>query len=110
MRGGAVGYERAIGALQRARHKGIFLALLAAEIEAQVLAHLRIGIGNAVLVVLGGNQRQRIGLIAVFLEIEAGDLAENAGEAARNVSFLTYIGRLEQVPTDLGRRRRRHLL
>ena len=52
-RGGAVGHQRAVGALERTRHERVLLALGAAELEAEILAHLRIGIGDAVLVVLG---------------------------------------------------------
>ena len=53
-----------------------------AELEAEILAKLRIGILDAVPVVLGGDPRERLGAVAVALEIEAGDAPENAGEAA----------------------------
>jgi len=44
------------GALQGAGDKRILLAFGAAELVAKILAHLRIGIGDAVLVVLGRDQ------------------------------------------------------
>jgi len=49
-------------------------------------------------------------LIAPFLEIQARDLAENAGEATVDLSLFAHIGRLQQIASDLGRGRRRHLL
>jgi hypothetical protein len=61
-------------------------------------------------VVLGGDARERVGLIAPTLEVARGDLAENAGEAAVDIGFLAHIRCLEQVAPDLGSRRRRHLL
>ena len=102
-RRGAVGDQRAVGALQRAGDERVLLAFGAAELVAEILAHLRIGIGDAVLVVLGGDAGQRIGLVALALEIEPGDLAEYAGEAAVDVGLLAQIGRLQQVAADLGR-------
>ena len=106
----AVRDERAIGALQRAGDEGVLVALRAAEFEAEILAHLRIRVADAVLVVLGGDHRERVGLVAVALEIEARDLAEDAGEARRRVAVLRQVGGLQEVPADLGPGRRRHLL
>ena len=103
-RGRAVGDRRAIGALERTGDARILLALGAAELVAEILADLRIGIGDAVLVVLGRDQRQRIRLVAVFLEIARGDLAEDAGEAALDLGLLAHVGRLEQVAADVGGR------
>src|SRR5439155_453555 len=80
--GGAVGDKRAVRALERPCHARILLALGAAELVAEIFANLGIGIGDAVLVVLGGNARKRVGLIAPTLEVARGDLAENTGEAA----------------------------
>ncbi len=90
-RGGAVGDERAIGALQRPGDEGILLALGAAEGEAEILAHLGVGVVDAVGVVLGGDLRQRVRLVAVTLEIGGGDLAEDAGEARRRVPVLGQV-------------------
>ena len=53
---------------------------------------------------------ERVGLVAPFLEIEPGDLAEDAGKAALDVGFFAHVGSLEQVAADLRPRRRRHLL
>ena len=106
----AVGDERAIGALERAGHERILVAFGAAEIESEILAQLRVRIGDAVLVILGRDAGQRVGLVAVFLEIKPGDLAEDAGEAAGDIGLLAHIGGLEQVLPDLGARGRRHLL
>ena len=69
-RGGAVGHQRAVGALERAGDERVLLALGAAEVVAEILAHLRVGIADAVLVVLGRDQRERVGLVAPALEIE----------------------------------------
>ena len=55
---------------------------------AEILAHLRIGIVDAVLVVLGGDHRQRVRLVAIALEIGLRDLAEDAGKTGRRVAVL----------------------
>src|SRR6185437_7901730 len=109
-RGGAIGDERAVGALQGTGDVGILLALGSAEVEAEVLAHLRIGVGDAVLVILGRDHRQRIGLVAIFLEIALRDLAEHAGEAADGVAVFRQIGCLQKILADLCARGARHLL
>src|SRR5205807_4317529 len=80
--GGAIRNQRAVRALERTRYARIFLALGAAELVAEVLANLGVGISDAILVVLGGDTRQRVGLVAPTLEVARGDLAENTGEAA----------------------------
>ena len=67
--GGAVGDQRAVGALQRAGDDRVLVGDGAAELVAQVLAQLRLGVGAAVLVVLGGDRGQRVGLVAVALEV-----------------------------------------
>src|SRR5262249_41168586 len=108
--GSAVGDQRTVGPFERTGDKRILVALTAAELVAEILADLRVGISDAVLVVLRSDQRQRIGLVAVFLEVRVGDLAEDAGEAAFDVGFLAYVGTLEQDPADVRTRRRRHLL
>ncbi len=109
-RGGAVGNERAISALERPGNERIFVALGAAEIIAEILAELRVRIANTVFVVLGGDAGERIRLIAPALEIQCGDLAEDAGEAAVDIGFFPHIGCLEQIASDLRGRRRGHLL
>ena len=105
----AVRHQRAVGALQRTGDEGIFFALLAAELVAEILAHLRIGIVDTVFVVLGGDHGERIGLVAVALEVGLRDLAEDAGETGRRLAILRQIGGLEQVLADLGAGRGRHL-
>ena len=107
---GAIGDERAIGPLQGSGHERVLVRFLPAEREAEILAHLRVRIADAVLVVLGGDHGERIGLVAVPLEVGGGDLAEDAGETARRVAVLRQVGGLEEVLADLGARRRRHLL
>ena len=108
-RGRAVRHERAVGALQRSRDERVLLALAAAELEAEILAQLRIRIADAVLVVLRRDHRERVGLVAVFLEIGIRDLAEDAREAALDVRLVLHVGGLEQVAADLRPRRRGHL-
>jgi hypothetical protein len=107
---GAIGDERAVGALERACHERVLVALAPAEIIAQVLAHLRERIANAVLVVLGRDASERVGLIAVFLKIERRNATEDAGETTFDIGLVAHVGRLEQILADLRRRRRRHLL
>ncbi len=109
-RRGAVRNQRAIGALQGSGHERVLLAFGAAEFIAKVLAQLGVGIGDAVLVVLGGDHRQRVGLVAVFLEIALRDLAEHAGETPGGVAVFRQIRRAQQVAADLGCGRAGHLL
>ncbi len=105
-----VGDQRTVRALQGAGDKGVLVAFGAAEIEAEILAHLGVGVFDAVLVVLGGDAGERVRLVAVFLEIALRDLAENAGKATRRIAVFRQVGRLQQVLADFRRRRRRHLL
>ena len=106
----AVGHQRAVGALERTGDERILLADVAAELEAQILAQLRVRIADAVLVVLRRDHGERVGLVAPALEIEPGDLAENPGEAALDVGLLAHVGGFQQVFSDLGAGRRGHLL
>jgi hypothetical protein len=87
----------------------ILLADVAAELVAEILAKLRVRIADAVLVVLRRDHRQRVGLVAPALEVESGDFAENAGEAAFDVGLLAHVGRFQQVFADFGTGRRGHL-
>jgi hypothetical protein len=107
---GAVGDQRAIGALERTRDIRVLVAFGAAELVAEILAHLRPGIVDPVLVVLGGDRRQAVGLVAVFLEVAVGDLAEDTGEARRGVAVLRQVGGAQQIGADLRPGRRGHLL
>ena len=50
---------------------------------------------------LCGNRRESIALIAVALKVALRDQPEDAGEAARDVRVLSHIGGLEQVLRDL---------
>jgi len=70
-----------------------FVGDIAAEFVAEIAAHLCHRVGDAILVVLRGDPRQRIGLVAVALEIFLGDLAEDAGEAALDLVLFLAIGR-----------------
>ena len=83
---------------------GFFSLTCAAELEAEVLAHLRIGIVDAVLVVLRRDRRQRVGLVAVALEIALGDAPEHAGETGGDVGFFLLVAGLQQDVADLARR------
>ena len=91
-RGGAVRHRRTIGALQRPGDERILLALGTAEVVAEILAYLREGIGYAIPVILRRDHRQRIRLVAVFLEVGLRDLAEHAGEAAGSIAILRQVG------------------
>ena len=102
-RGGAVGDERAIGALERAPgHKRIFVRDVAAEIIAQALLDLGQWIVCAVLVVLGRDLGQGIALIAVALKIILGNGAEHTGKAALDIGLFFYIRGAQQVFADSG--------
>src|SRR5438552_2767434 len=81
------GDDRAVGALERACAEGILLAFAAAELVAEVAPHLRVGIADAVLVVLGRDARERVRLVAMALEIKRGDLSKDAGKAALDVGL-----------------------
>ena len=50
--------------------------------------------------VLGGDGGQRVGLVAVALEVAGGDLAEHAGEAALDALLLVDIGAAQQRLAD----------
>ena len=50
---------------------GFFSRHVRQNVKAEVLAHLRVGVVDAVLVVLRRDRRQRIGLVAVALEVAA---------------------------------------
>jgi hypothetical protein len=63
---GAIGHQRAIGALQRSGHERISFPLLTGRTIAGN-PQLRAGIGDAVLVVLAAIIAS-VGLIAVFLK------------------------------------------
>ena len=108
--GGAVGNERAIGPLQRAGDDRVLVGNIAAEFEAEVAAHLRQRIGDAVLVVLGGDAGQGVGLVAVALEIFLRDLTEDAGEAAFDLVLLLAVTSAQQQVIDLGAGHLGHLL
>ena len=60
--------------------------------------------------VLRRDQGERIGLVAVALEVRGSDLAEHAGKAARRFPVLRQIGGFEEIARDLGVRRVGHLL
>src|SRR5690606_15378236 len=77
---------------------------------AEILAHLRVGIVDAVLVVLRSDVGERVRLVAMALEIAGGDLAEYAGKSCRGVAIFRKIGGLEKVLADLRSGGRRHLL
>src|SRR4029077_11427051 len=83
--------ERAIRALERPRHARIFFALGAAELIAQVLADLGVRIAHAIAMSLGGDARERVGLITPALEITRRDLTEDPGKAAVDIPLLAHV-------------------
>ena len=101
----------AIGALERAGNEGFFSDSVRQNFVAEILAHLALGVGDAVGVVLGRDHGERVGLVAMALEIASGDLTEHAGKAALDLAIppLGQIGSLEKIAADLLARRRRHL-
>jgi hypothetical protein len=58
-------------------------------------------VAGPVLVVLGRDPRQRIALVAVFLEIEIGDMAEDPGETLR-FCIIYFIGCAGMVCDSFG--------
>ena len=100
--GGAIGDRRAIGALQRARYEWIFFGLVAAEIIAQVFLEMGQFVDRSVGVVLGGDLRQRIGLVAIFLEIAIGDAGEDIDKRAVLAAFFFVVGGFGQNLADGG--------
>jgi hypothetical protein len=78
---------------------------VAAEVEAEVALHVRVRVVHAVGVVLGGDGRQRIRLVAEALEVAAGDAAEDAGKTRRVAAFFLHVGALDQRRGDSGVRR-----
>ena len=108
--GGAIGDQRAIGALQWRGYIGVLVAYLAAERIAEILAHLGVRIVHAIGMVLCRNRRQRVRLVAIGLEITLGDAAEHARKPGRDVALFLAIGRVEQNIAHHRTRRRRHLL
>jgi len=82
-----------IGALQRSRHERFFSLSERQTHSRNPCRSCRIGIGDAVLMVLGGDHRQRVGLVAVFLEIGLRDLARTPGKNTGGVAILRQIRR-----------------
>jgi hypothetical protein len=81
--GGTFGHQGAVRALQGPGHEGVLLRRRAAEVESEVAPHVGVGVGHAVVVVLGGDGRQRIGRVAIAPAVLGGDLPEHPGEARR---------------------------
>src|SRR5579862_7934419 len=107
--GRPIGNQRAIGALERAGNDRVLVGNRAAELVAKILLHLCQGIGDAVLVVFGGDPRQGVGLVAVALEIALRDLPENAGKTTFDGVFFLAIAGAEQNVADPGARHLAHL-
>ena len=95
-RRGAVGHRRAVGALQRACHERVLVRGRAAKLVGEFLLEVRIGILGAVLVRLHRDPGERIGLVAIALEVGRGDLAEDAGEARLDGGLLGHVRGLDQ--------------
>ena len=96
----AVGHRRAVGPLQRSRDDRVLVRGGAAELEAEILLEMRERVDRAVGVVLGGDPRQRIGPVAILLEIALGDPSEDRGETPVLAAFLLDVARLDQHFAD----------
>ena len=105
----AVRHQRAIGAAQRAGHQRVLVGNSVAEVEAEILAHVGIGVAHAVDVVFGRDHRQLFAAVAVALEIGLRDAPENAGKACVALLLLAVAGGQQNV-AHLRVGRRRHLL
>ena len=91
-RGGfTVGDQGTVGTLERAGDDRVLVRDVPAEFVADPCVAAPRG-GAAVLVVLGGDRGQRVGLVAVPLEVALRDLAEHAGEPALDPFLLVDIG------------------
>ena len=104
--GGPVRHQRAVGTPERPRHQRVLVRQCVAEIEAQILPHLGIGIFDAVAVVLGRDPGQFRAPVAVALEVVLGDPPEDAGEAAFDLGLLVAVARRQQDIGDGGDRKR----
>ena len=71
-RGSAVRHQRAVRALERAGHKGVFVGRVAAEIETEITAHVGKGVVHAVGVVLGGDGGERVGHVVRAARADVG--------------------------------------
>jgi len=87
----AVGHRRAVGTLERSGDERVLVRGVAAELVGELLLEVRIGILGAVPVRLDGDLGERVGLVAVALEIGRGDLAEDAGKARLDGGLLGDI-------------------
>src|SRR6185437_14882652 len=68
-RGGAVGHWRAVGALQRTGDERVLVRRRAAELVGEFLLEVGERVPGAVLVRLDGDLGERVGLVAVALEV-----------------------------------------
>ena len=93
---GPVGDQRAVGPPQRRRDIGVLVGHDVAELEAEVPAHLGVGVRDAVLVVLRGDAGKLLAAVAIALEIALGDPAEHAREAAIDVGLLLAVRGAQQ--------------
>ena len=107
---GAVRDQRAVGAPQRRRHIGVLLGNDVAELEAEVPAHLGVGVRDAILVVLRGDAGKLLAAVAVALEIALGNPPEHAREAAFDVGLLLPVRGAQEDIAGLGDGLGRHLL
>ncbi|MNX92536.1 hypothetical protein D3C86_1246840 [compost metagenome] len=107
-RGSAIRNQRAVGAAQRACDVGVLVRNRIAEIEAEILAHMGIGIDRAIGVVLCGNHRQLFRAVAITLKICLCDAAELTSKPAGNIGLLRTVTGGEQDFAHLCGRQRRH--
>ena len=106
----AVGNQRAIGAAQRGCDIGVLVGDRVAEIEAEILVHVGVGVGHPVRMVLRGDHGQLRGAVTIALKIGLGDATEQAGKAALYIGFLLAVAGAEQDIADLGGRCGGHFL
>src|SRR5262249_346374 len=92
--------QRAVGALKWSGNDRVLVGDGAAKFVAQILLHLGERVGDAVLMVLGGDPRERIGLVAIALKIALSDLPEDTGKAAFDRVLLLAIARPQKDVAD----------
>ena len=99
---GAVGDQRAVGALQRAGDDRVLLGDGAAELVAEVLAHLGVGVATPFLWFLAAIARQRVGLVAVALEIASAAIRPKTPAKPPSMPSSSHIGRCSRM-SPIGR-------
>ena len=105
--GSTIGHHGAIGTTQRASNQRILFRNLIAELQAQVTTYMGVRVSQGIHVVLGGNLRQGMAVIAITIKVGLGDLTKNSRKTQRIVLFLSITTGAENF-RNAGRWHTRH--